>query len=161
MTDRPHEDPPVHPYDDRTRNISLPPLPGRPPPSLPREWAGLAAQPSAASGAPDVSTPPPETATSALLPPPAPSPAPVPAPAGEWSDRTSLADQPTDEVRRPRGTPREATIRFSEPEMVHRPAGPVRVDRMPRRWPWVVLFVVPVLVIAAAGITLLVLLRAG
>jgi hypothetical protein len=152
LTDRPHENPP---HDERTRDITLPPLTDRPPSALPRAWAAPPV-PASSAAASDFSAPPPEThvgdATHVadIAAPPPGSPRPNP-----------LTDQPTDELRpRPR-SPRQPTLAFSEAEMKHRPAGQVRVDRMPRRWPWVVLFGVPVLVIAAAGITLLVLLRGG
>ena len=75
--------------------------------------------------------------------------------------RPSLVDQPTDKLRTPGGRPREHTIAFASPEAAAgRPAptvGPTR--RRSRRWPWVVLTLVPILVILGAGITLLLLLR--
>jgi hypothetical protein len=74
---------------------------------------------------------------------------------------TSLVDQPTDTLGPPGGRPRECTIAFASPEMATgRPAstvGPTR--RRPRRWPWVVLTLVPILVILGAGLTLVLLLR--
>jgi len=151
MTDRPHEDPPA--YDDRTRDITLPHLPDRPPPAMPQQWAGLTAHPAPApdASAPDFSAPPPETAATDAVP--------RPAAEVEWADRTLLADQPTDELGTPKGTPRERTIAFSAPEMSRRPAGPVQVASAPRRWPWVVLILLPILIIAGTGIALLVLVR--
>ncbi|UOY03259.1 hypothetical protein [Blastococcus sp. PRF04-17] len=130
MSDRPQDDSP--PRDDRTRDITLPPLPDRPPPALPKEWADL--EP------PDVDAP-----TLRALP----------------GEDPRLHDQPTDKVGSPRVRirPPERTIAFSAPEMVQRPVHPVQVDRTPRRWPWVVLTVVPLLVIAGAGVALLLLLR--
>ena len=43
--------------------------------------------------------------------------------------------------------------------MRHRPIDPVRVDRNPRRWPWVVLTLLPILVILASAVGWLILLR--
>jgi hypothetical protein len=150
MTDRGHEEPPARPYDDRTRDITLPPLPDRPPPALPREWVGRApSAPVPDTSAPDFSAPPPDTHV------------PEAAPSSEASPETiraSLVNQPTDELRPGRRTPREPTLSFSEPEMVRRPIGPVQVDRAPRRWPWVVLVLLPILVITGAGIALFVVL---
>jgi hypothetical protein len=127
MSDRPQDGPPAH--DDRTRDITLPPLPDRPPPALPKEWADLAA----------------DAPTVRALP----------------GQDPRLAEQPTDKVGSPRVRvrPPDRTLAFSSPEMVQRPVRPVQVGRAPRRWPWVLLAVLPILVIAGAGITLLVLLR--
>jgi hypothetical protein len=121
MTDRTHDEPTAP--DDRTRDITLPPLPDRPPPVLPREWAGLA-------------------------------PA---APAAEEEARR-LAKGRTDEIEQPPAAARERTLAFSSPEMRHRPIEPVQVGANPRRWPWVLLTLVPVLVILGFGIAWLVLL---
>jgi hypothetical protein len=62
-------------------------------------------------------------------------------------------------MAKPAQPPREKTIAFSAPEMTHRPAAPVQVGRSPRRWPWVVLTLLPLLVIVGAGIAWLLLLR--
>ena len=73
----------------------------------------------------------------------------------------SLVDQPTVTLGPPGGRSRERTIAFASPEMASgRPAstvGPTR--RRPRRWPWVVLTLVPILVIVGAGLTLVLLVR--
>jgi hypothetical protein len=131
-------DPPSHDQADRsfggpdpTRDIRLPPLADRPPSAMPREWASMQPGPSA--------------------------------PAPDRPQRMPVPDQPTDELEPPRERPRERTITFASPEMAGgRPAPTVgRTLRRPRRWPWVALTLVPVLVIAGAGIALLVLLRAG
>jgi hypothetical protein len=125
MTERPQDGPP----DDPTRDITLPPLPDRPPPALPGEWAELAVDGPTLRARP--------------------------------AEDPRLADQPTDKVGSPRVRVRlpERTLAFSSPEMRRRPVHQVHVDRTPRRWPWVVLTVLPIVVIAGAGITLLVLLR--
>jgi hypothetical protein len=132
---------------DPTRDIRLPPLPDRPPPAMPRGWAqsGL-----------DFTAPPPDVpVTDDAAAPPLPGTAPPkPAP---------VHDQPTDQLDPPRGRSRERTLAFASPEMAGgRPAPTVGPTfRRPRRWPWVLLALLPVLVIAGAGIALLVLLRGG
>jgi hypothetical protein len=155
MTDPPQDDgaPEELPAggEDRTRDIRLPSLPGRPPPVLPREWAS--AQRSSVSPEPvspePVSEEPQSEAARELS-----------AHAFRTTGRP-LAEQPTDELVPPGGRPRERTIAFASPDMAGgRPAPSVgRTPRRPRRWPWVVLGLLPVLVIVGAGITLLVLLR--
>ena len=64
MTDRTHDDPPAP--DDRTRDITLPPLPDRAPPALPKAWAGLASPSPLDSPTTAVAGPvaPPRTGTS-------------------------------------------------------------------------------------------------
>ncbi len=115
------------PPDDRTRDITLPPLPGRPAPVLPQEWTGLA--PSA---------------------PAEPDPAVV--------EARRLATGPTDELAAPPGAGRrERTLAFSSPEMRHRSIEPVRVRSNPRRWPWMLLTLLPILVIVGFGVAWLVL----
>jgi hypothetical protein len=143
MTDRPQDDP--RPHDDRTRDITLPPLPDRPPPALPKEWASL----DSSAATPDVPAPTAEAASDG------------PTLRAFPGEDPRLHDQPTDKVGSPRlrVRPPERTLAFSSPEMVHRPVDPVSVGRAPRRWPWVVLTLLPILVIAGAGIALLVILR--
>jgi hypothetical protein len=51
MSERSPDRPPVPP-DQLTRDITLPPLPGRPPPSVPPEWASYVPPPGT-PGAPD------------------------------------------------------------------------------------------------------------
>ena len=149
MTDRTHDDPPAP--DDRTRDITLPPLPDRPPPALPKAWAG---RPS----------PSPLDSPTTAVPRPVAPPAP-PAPQVEGVDPAveearRLARSRTDEMLPPpKPVVRERTLAFSAPEMRHRPIQPVRVDRNPRRWPWVVLTLLPILVILASAIGWLILLR--
>ena len=169
MTDPPQQDPPAP--DDRTRDIRLPPLPDRPPPALPKEWHGL---PSSAD-APTTAVPPP------VAPPPGdprPSDPPGALPPGAGSPVTSpetdisreeaaariearrLASQPTDELtNQPLGRRPDRTLSFSEPEMRHRPVEPVAVGRTARRWPWIVLTLLPILVIVGAAVAWVILLR--
>ena len=131
MTDPPHQDDPATGFGgpDPTRDIRLPPLPDRSPPVLPRGWA---------SG-----QRPPE------------SPEPVSA-----EPTSPVADEPTDELAPPRGRPPERTIAFASPEMGGgRPTPVIGPTPRSRRWPWVLLALVPILVIVGAGIALLVLLR--
>jgi hypothetical protein len=147
---------------DPTRDIRLPPLPDRPFPQLPQGWsagrAGEAAWPvGAAPAVPAV----PEPTTSGLQ-----------------------VDQPTDEVGGPPKGAREPTLTFegtsserwaaglaATPDPAWSPlpprSGPVVGPRprpareRGRRWPWVVLTLVPLLIIVGAGIWLLLLLRAA
>ena len=136
MSERPPGEPSgLH---DPTRDIRLPALPDRPPPALPREWAGAA--------------------------PAAPSPMP-PLPASGGTDAPHaparrLESQRTDKLSRPPVQPRERTLAFSHPDMGRRPVGPVTV-RPSRRWPWIVLALLPVLVIAGAAVAWLLLLRSA
>jgi hypothetical protein len=148
---------------DPTRDIRLPPLPDRPFPQLPQGWS-------------------PESAGEAAGPVETPAPA---APAVPEPTTSGLrVDQPTDEVvGSPKGA-REPTLTFegtsserwaaglaAAPDPAWSPlpprSGPV-VGARPRaarergrRWPWVVLTLVPLLIIIGAGIWLLLLLRAA
>jgi hypothetical protein len=159
MTERPHEQPPAGTpaVDDTTRDIRLPPRSDRPPPAMPQAWAGLPRPPASDAPAP-LSAPPADVA---------PSPDTARAPGTEAFERpgrapaTPLVDQPTDELGGPAGPPRERTLTFSSPEMSHRPVGPVHVARTPRRWPWLLLALLPILIIAGTGIALLLLLQGG
>jgi len=143
--------PPEHPFapgptgamgDDPTRDIRLPPVPGRAAPSLPAAWA----QPMAAEeilGETPAEEVPAERAA-----------------IGEEPAR-SWRDERTDEHLPPPLKRRDPTLAFSSPEMRHRPIDPVQVGRSPRRWPWFVLAALPVLIIVGTGIWLLLLLRAA
>jgi len=75
----------------------------------------------------------------------------------------STVDQPTDQLSPPFGRPRERTIAFASPEAAAgRPKATVgRTPRPARRWPWVVLTLLPVLVIAVSGLWWVLLLRAA
>ena len=149
MTDRTHDDPPAP--DDRTRDITLPPLPDRPPPALPKAWAGLPT-PSPLDS--------PTTAVPGPVAPPAPQVEEVEQVDPAVEEERRLARSRTDEILPPpKPVVRERTLAFSAPEMRHRPIEPVRVDRKPRRWPWVVLTLLPILVILASAIGWLILLR--
>ena len=140
----PRDSPPRSDLADPTRDIRLPPLPGTTPPVLPTEWRGRAV-------------------------PAAPEPEAVP------------ADQPTDELGTPPAADRERTLTFSgsaaqrwaaghaatpDPAWSAAPParGPVvapRARERSRRWPWIVLTLVPVLVIVITGVWLLVLMQGG
>ena len=134
MTDR--QEPSA--FDDPTRDIRLGPLPDRPPPKLPAGWS------------PDLSAPPPRTP---------PTAAEVPArPTGRPDAGPAMEEQPTDELAHRTAKPREPTLAFSSPEMSRRPVGRVSV-RPARRWPWVLLVLLPVLVIAGTAVALLLLLQ--
>ena len=180
MTDSAQPDPPLP--ADRTRDITLPPLPDRPPPALPKEWADLRpavdapttavpapAAPPTAAAPPAAGSPPP--VQPAAFPGPPPSPGTPPSPAMPPSPGISrdaavariearmLAAQRTDEMPQPQPAQRrDRTLSFSSPEMRHRPVEPVAVGRTARRWPWVVLTLLPILVIVGAGIAWVLLL---
>ena len=188
---------PAHPDrslpEDRTRDIALPPLPDRPPPALPKEWAGLRAPadapttkvpgpvPAPSAGAPPATAPPatvpPATAPPAAAPPAAAPPAadppqtssaatsepPVTAISREDAvariEARRLASQRTDELQQPPvSARRDRTLAFSSPEMRQRPVAPVAVGRTSRRWPWVVLTLLPILVIVGAAVAWILLL---
>ncbi|RBY95299.1 hypothetical protein DQ237_14600 [Blastococcus sp. TF02-8] len=148
MSDGPQQHPPTP--DDRTRDITLPPMPDRPPAVLPKAWEGLHGR---------VDQP-----TTAV---PGPAPAPPAAPpqvsredAVARIEARLLASQRTDELAPPPGPGRrDRTLSFSSPEMRNRPVEPVRVGRTARRWPWVLLTLLPIVVIVGAGVTWLLLLR--
>jgi hypothetical protein len=75
----------------------------------------------------------------------------------------SPADLQTDELAPPRGRSRERTIAFVTPEMARgRPTPTIgRTPRRPRRWPWIVLALLPLVVILGSGVWWLLLLRAS
>jgi hypothetical protein len=140
-------EPPPGRIADPTRDIRLPPLPDRPGPALPPQWDGLHR------------------------------------PAGPVADQRlggPVVDQPTDRLASSSLPPvdREPTLELSgspaqrwaaghaaaaEPAWSSVPAGPgpVIVSARPRsrRWPWVVLTLVPLLVIAGTGLWLLLYFR--
>jgi hypothetical protein len=142
MTDSPRHDAAGGPSGgaDPTRDIRLPAMPDRPPSVLPREWSGMNSTPPV----PDV-------------------PAPPSADDGAAGRGTSAVDLQTDELDPPFGRPRERTISFVTPEMARgRPMPTVgRTPRRPRRWPWVLLALIPVVVIAVSGVWWFLLLRAA
>lgn len=100
----------------------------------------------------------PTTAVQGPLPPP-PGGAVPPAPYPPAAEVRRTAERRTDEIERPPGPERERTLAFSAPEMRHRPIEPVRVGANPRRWPWVLLALLPVLVIVGSGVAWLVLVQ--
>jgi hypothetical protein len=142
MTDSPRPDGASAAFGaaDPTRDIRLPALPDRPPSVLPREW-------------------------SAMQPPSPPPASPAPSRPGEGAAANGVpsVDLQTDDLQAPRATPRERTIAFASPEAaVGRPRPTVgRKPHPPRRWPWVVLALLPVLVIVVSGVWWFLLLRAA
>lgn len=78
------------------------------------------------------------------------------------AQRTASAGLQTDELEPPRGRSRERTIAFVTPEMARgRPTPTIgRTPRRPRRWPWIVLALLPLVVIVGSGVWWLLLLRA-
>jgi hypothetical protein len=142
MTDRPQPEPGA--FDDPTRDIRAPFLPDRPAPVLRPEWA--AGRPAA----PDFTAPPPEVPSTTTEPPARPT--------GRAEAESPVEEQPTDQLAHGVARPRERTLAFSSPEMTRRPVGPIKVTPS-RRWPWVVLVLLPLLVIAGAGTALLLILR--
>ena len=146
---------------DPTRDIRLPPLPGTAGPELPPEWEALRPDdgPAAAEPASTGRAAPPADATTA----------------------ESLVDQPTGQLgQRPQGD-RDRTLTFRgssaqrwaaghpstpDPAWSSVPAAPApvvqpraRTEVRSRRWPWVLLTLVPVLVIVVTGVWLLLLMR--
>ena len=101
----------------------------------------------------------PTTAVRGPLPPPGGPVRSAPeAPDPAAAEARRAAGRRTDEIARSPGPERERTLAFSAPEMRHRPIEPVQVGSNPRRWPWVVLALLPVLVIVGSGIAWLILL---
>jgi hypothetical protein len=156
VSDGPQQEPPLP--DDRTRDITLPPLPDRPAPAMPKAWQSLPGvdQPTTAAAAPAA---PPATAQ-----PPAAAQPEAPKVTKEEAvariEARMLASQRTDEMAQPPAVQRrDRTLSFSSPEMRSRPVEQVQVGRTSRRWPWVVLTLLPILVIVGAGIAWLLLLR--
>jgi hypothetical protein len=147
---------------DPTRDIRLPPLPGRAGPELPPEWEAWRTE-------------------RPVEPPPAVDPAVDPA----VQAPDTLSDQPTDQLGEPPRDARDRTLTFSgtaaqrwaaghpatpDPAWSSVPPepGPVVVGPRPRaavqrsrRWPWIVLALLPILVIAVTGAWLLVLMQGG
>jgi hypothetical protein len=137
-------------FDDPTRDIRLPPAPGSPPLAVRPEWSSYTARQ-----------------------PPVPAdPAPVEAPAAPTADlgkatsrrlQDVLADEPTDQLVPPSGRQREPTLKFpqGEPAPARPAVSPAPVAPQPvrsRRWPWVLLALLPIIVIAGSGIWLFILL---
>jgi hypothetical protein len=145
MTDSPRQDGASTAFGtaDPTRDIRLPALADRPPSVLPREWSGM-------------------------QPPSPPTASPAPAAAGDAAPAQGnpSVDLRTDDLVAPRATYRtspERTIAFASPEAAGgRPMPTVgRTPHPSRRWPWVVLALLPVLVIVVSGVWWFLLLRAA
>lgn len=83
-----------------------------------------------------------------------------PYPTRRADDEPALQEQPTDELVHHAARPRERTLAFSDPAMSRRPVGPITVGPS-RRWPWLLLVLLPMLVIAGAAVALLLLLQGG
>ena len=130
--DRPDPGPWMPPPADATRDITLPPLPGRPAPAVPPEWSRylpLGERPASAGA------------------PPAPPPSPP-------------FDLPTDRLVGPGDRPRSSTLSFQPPPQVQLlkvSVGPRRSSRLL----WTVLILLPLLIIAGSGIWLVVLFYGG
>ena len=153
----PQEQPGAPRLADPTRDIRLPPLPGTQGPELPPEWEAFRSERSAEAPSADVEQ-------------------------GQVEPPDTLADQPTDQLGPPPQGPRDRTLTFRgtaaerwaaghpatpDPAWSSVPPGPApvvaprpRSDRS-RRWPWVVLTLVPILVIVVTGVWLLVLMNSG
>ena len=138
--------PPRSSLADPTRDIRLPPLPGTQPPAVPPEWEDAVPQ-----RAPSVEV--------------------TPAPAEKID-----VDQATDQLTSPRPKDREPTLTFdgsarerwaaghaATPDptwsSIQAPPPVVGARERSRRWPWVVLTLIPLVVIVGPGIWLLLLMR--
>jgi hypothetical protein len=173
MTEPSKHDPPVGGFADPTRDIRLPPLPGR---VLPPQWqtGDAASGPTVAASAapPAPAVPAASAAPAAAAAPLAETPAapPVEAPLADASAEPgppTISDQPTDNLAPPQ--PRHKTLTFGAPgEEGGGPAAvpphyslPRVVPAPPRSktWPWAVLIALPLIVIAVAAVLLIVLLR--
>jgi hypothetical protein len=139
-----------HAFDDPTRDIRLPPPPGGPPLVIRPEWSSYAAreQPVPAEA------PPTETAA-----------APTAGIGASAARRPldALAEEPTDQLVRPGSPPRERTLELphgdAAPLPVSTPAAPAApVREGGRRWPWVLMALLPIIVIVGSGIWLFILL---
>jgi hypothetical protein len=122
----------VPPPADATRDITLPPLPGRPAPAVPPAWSSYVPVADQPAGHPPAQ-------------PPAPG-APLP-----------RFDLPTDRLAKPQDRPRSSTLAFTPPPPVQLLKVSVAPRRRRLRWVWVLLTLLPILVIAGSGIYLLVL----
>jgi hypothetical protein len=141
MADPAPQEPRISRFDDPTRDIRLPRAPGSPPLVVRPEWSSYAAPsaPEAATVAPDPGPP-----TRAQL----------------------LAGEPTDELFPPGGLQRDPTLKFEQgagappavapPPVAPRAAAPP--DDRGRRWPWVLIALLPIIVIVGSGIWLFILL---
>ena len=124
----------VPPPADRTRDITLPPLPDRPAPAVPPEWAPYVTAPQETR-----SEQPPE-------------------PPREGPERSY--DPPTDRLAG-RDAARSTTRTFQPPPPVQLLKVSVGARRRRGRWLWALAILLPLLVIAGSGIWLLVLFYGG
>lgn len=157
MADPGPQEPRISRFDDPTRDIRLPPAPGSPPLVVRPEWSSYTArqEPVAAERGP-------EERIAAATPDSAAPTADVGKPAAR-RPLDLLADEPTDQLVPPRASMRDRTL-----ELAHGQAAPVRSPVAPqpavpardggRRWPWVLLTLLPIIVIVGSGIWLFVLL---
>jgi hypothetical protein len=124
------------------------------------EWSSYAAPsaPEAPSARPD-----PGPARSSPVPEGADSPS-APEVAGPPTRAQRLAGEPTDELFPPGGLQRDPTLKFEQGAGVPSPAAPPQAApvRTPndggRRWPWVLMALLPIIVIVGSGIWLFILL---
>ena len=135
-------------FGDPTRDIRLPSPPGTPPLTVRPEWSSYAA-------------PAPSTAQASAAP-EAPPAAPVPGPP---TRAQRLASEPTDELFPHGRLQRDPTLKLEQDAgtpapvvpPVHPPVQP-RNDERGRRWPWVLIALLPIVVIVGSGIWLFILL---
>ena len=115
------------------------------------EWSSYAAPAAPAAPAPEAHQPP------------SPEAAPVPPAPGVPTRAQRLASEPTDELF-PGRTQRDPTLKFEHGAGVPAPVvppvhPPVRTpERGARRWPWVLITLLPIIVIVGSGIWLFILL---
>jgi hypothetical protein len=144
-------------FDDPTRDIRLPRPAGSPPPVLRPEWSTFATQTEAVAPPAAGVEPAPGSAAGTA--------APVSGIAGPPTRAERLAGEPTDELVPPASLVREPTLKFDQGSGA--PVGPPAVApatppaRRARKWPFLVLVLIPVLVIVGSGIWLLVLISHG
>ena len=148
MADPGPQEPRVSRFDDPTRDIRLPPAPGTPPVVVRPEWSSYPARRQPMSPEPPSAerTAPPTTVAGGSAP-------------RRPMDR--IADEPTDQLVPPGGLPRERTLEFAQADAAPaRPAAtPAVAEReSSRRWPWVLMALLPIIVIVGSGIWLFILL---
>ena len=154
----PRRQPPAGSLADPTRDIRLPPLPGTTGPALPPQWEGLhgpAERPADGSAERPARGPTGGVAAE----PPTDRLASPPAPADREPTLTFTGSAAQRWAAGHAATPDPAW------SSVPATAGPVTVSPRPRpsagprRWPWIVLTLVPLLIIAGTGVWLLLLFR--
>jgi|tagenome__1003787_1003787.scaffolds.fasta_scaffold20981267_3 hypothetical protein len=172
-------------FEDPTRDIRLPPVPGSPAAHLPAEWAGAEGTPATEAPHPEahVHEPPLQPIPVQELPaqPPPVAGASVVEPAVTASrDATVVLEPATDHLppvvdvprhqTRPFGAPSDQAVHTGTPEPdrspPHRPVREESPNAAPPAarggtWTWVLLVVLPIVIIAAAGVLLYFLLSGG